>query len=164
MVNNEHLPAIPHVYEVTLGERLRHLVSPLAPGEVFEHGLDTEAVYGLLALGVPGLDGMPPDHFQENPAFVRFLHETIADDVCGSAAIRAAAAVLASGRLPIPDERTPGEVFGSIEVRDGEPVPMSYEPSPDHRLYTAAGFFRLPEELALGLRRRMVERMMELGS
>jgi hypothetical protein len=164
MVNNAHEPPIPYVYEVTLGERLRHLVSPLAPDEVFEHGLDTEAVYGLLALGVPGLDGMPPDHFQENPAFVRFLHETIADDAGGSVAIRAAAGVLRAGRLPVPDERAPGESFGSIEVRNGEPVPMTYEPNPDHRLYTTDGFFRLPEELALGLRRRMVERMHELGS
>ncbi|WP_432827736.1 hypothetical protein [Dactylosporangium sp. CA-092794] len=165
---------MPYVYEVVLGDRVRHLVSPLTPDEVSAHGLFTEAVYGLLALGVPALEGMPPDHFEENPAFVRFLHETIADDVFGVAAVREQAAGIGEGWLYILDGRTPDpagsvppeDVLGAVRVRDGAPVPVSYRPNEHHRVYTSAGFLQLPEELDMALRKRLLALSdgLELGS
>ncbi|WP_433058614.1 hypothetical protein [Dactylosporangium sp. CS-033363] len=164
----------PFVYEVTLGERIRHLVSPLTPDEVFERGLCTEAVYGLLALGVAGLDGMPPDHFEENPVFVRFLHETIGDDVFGVPAVRAQAAEIGDGWLYILDARTPDpagtvpneDIIGAVRVQKQQPMPLSYRANAHHRLYTSAGFFQLPEELEMALLKRLraLAEAPELGS
>ncbi|MET7401386.1 hypothetical protein ABZS66_48690 [Dactylosporangium sp. NPDC005572] len=143
---------MPFVYQAVVGERVRHLVSPLTPEEVGEHGLCTEAVLGLVALGV---DTLLPDHFEENPAFVRFLHETIADAYHVVPALREAAELVdGHATLPLADGRGDG-VFGHVEARDGRLVPMSYRPDESHRLYTSGGFFELPESLELTLLRRM---------
>jgi hypothetical protein len=152
------------VYEMYVGERLRHLVSPLQPDEVAEYGLAPEAVVGLLAVGVDGPGGIQPDHFQENPAFVRFLHEMIADDIFVVPGIREqASAVGEHGWVDVLDARTPDpagdvppcDVIGSVEVRDGVLVPMSYRPNEHHRLLTGDGFFQLPEELEMSLLKRL---------
>ncbi|WP_327005165.1 hypothetical protein OHA72_60900 [Dactylosporangium sp. NBC_01737] len=152
------------VYEVYLGERLRHLVSPLEPDDVAEHGLSAEAVVGLLAVGVDGPGAMQPDHFEENPTFVRFLHETIGDDIFVVHGIREQAALVGGhGWVDVLDARTPDpagevpehDVIGSVEVRDGELVPMSYRANEHHRLLTEDGFFQLPEELEMALLKRL---------
>ncbi|MEV0568026.1 hypothetical protein [Dactylosporangium sp. NPDC050588] len=152
------------VYEVYVGERLRHLVSPLEPDDAAEYGLSPEAVVGLLAVGVDGPAAMQPDHFEENPTFVRFLHEMIADDIFVVPGIREqASAVGGHGWVDLLDARTPEpsgdvpacDVIGSVEVRDGALVPMSYRPNDHHRLLTEHGFFQLPEELEMSLLKRL---------
>ncbi|MEV0130137.1 hypothetical protein AB0H83_16970 [Dactylosporangium sp. NPDC050688] len=152
------------VYEVYLGERLRHLVSPLEPQDVAEHGLSPEAVVGLLAVGVDGPGALQPDHFEENPAFVRFLHEVIADDIFVVHGLREQAEEVGGhGWVDVLDARTPDpagdvpehDVIGSVEVRDGVLVPMSYRPNEHHRLLTEHGFFQLPEELEMSLLKRL---------
>ncbi|GAB3823767.1 hypothetical protein [Dactylosporangium cerinum] len=96
------------VYEVYVGSVLRHLVSPLEPDDVAEHGLAAESVVGLLAVGVDGPGAMQPDHFEENPAFVRFLHETIADDIFVVHGLREQAALVGGhGWVDVLDARTP---------------------------------------------------------
>jgi hypothetical protein len=152
------------VYEVYVGSVLRHLVSPLEPDDVAEHGLSAESVVGLLAVGVGGPGMMQPDHFEENPTFVRFLHETIADDIFVVHGLREQAALVGGhGWVDVLDARTPDltgdvpscDVIGSVEVRDGELVPMSYRPNEAHRLLTGDGFFQLPEELEMALLKRL---------
>ncbi|MET7420765.1 hypothetical protein [Dactylosporangium sp. NPDC005555] len=153
-----------YIYEMVVGSVLRHLVSPLEPDEVAEYGLAPEAVVGLLAVGVGGPAAMQPDHFEENPAFVRFLHEMIADDIFVVPGIREQASVVGEhGWVDVLDARTPDpsgdvpahDVIGSVEVRDGVLVPMSYRPNDDHRLLTGDGFFQLPEELEMSLLKRL---------
>ena len=41
---------------------------------------------------------------------------------------------------------TRSDVLGGFQLRDGKPVPGSYEPNSDYAVLTQIGFMRLPDE------------------
>ena len=45
----------------------------------------------------------------------------------------------------------PQDIIGAFEVRDGALVTGSYRHNPQHRLFTAAGWFRLPPAIEAAL-------------
>jgi hypothetical protein len=57
----------------------------------------------------------------------------------------------------VPD---PEDIFGSVEVRNGQIIPNSFQPMPAHRLISSYGIFKLSHPLHLAL----IERIQELAA
>lgn len=147
------------VFQVNTGAGVQEVVSIVHPGTVFEHGLPTEAIVGILRSGPPGDHQITPERFQENPAFVRHLQELIAARIHEVDGIQQAARQHGDGWVYLIDARAqfggkvpPTDVIGAVEVEDGTLVADSYRPNPNHRLLTEDGFFELPAELEVILR------------
>jgi len=91
-----------------------------------------------------------PARFQENEKFRAFLHDFLAHHVDKSPSLQKKAKQYRGGWMNINDQRSrfgravPSEdIFGTVELRDGEMIPLSYTPMPTHRLLTDEGLFRL---------------------
>jgi len=91
-----------------------------------------------------------PARFRENEKFRAFLHDFLAHHVDKSPSLQKKAKQYRGGWMNINDQRSrfgravPSEdIFGTVELRDGEMIPLSYTPMPTHRLLTDEGLFRL---------------------
>jgi hypothetical protein len=143
------------VFQVNVGADVQEVVSVLNPGTVFEHGLCTEAILGVVRPGVSGERGITPDRFQDSPAFVQYLRALISSRIYDVEDIRRAGqqqgegyVYLIDARTPQPDRQVPpADVIGVVKTRAGSLVAASYQHNPNHRLLTNDGFFRLPTEL-----------------
>jgi hypothetical protein len=143
------------VFQVNVGADVQEMVSILAPGTVFEHGLCTEAILGRIRPGPTDGRQITPERFQENPAFVQFLRGLISARVYTVEGLRRAAeqqgegyVYLIDARTPEPDGQVPpADVIGAVSVHGGSLVAASYRHNPNHRLLTNDGFFKLPTEL-----------------
>jgi hypothetical protein len=143
------------VFQVRVGTDLQDVVSIVDPGVAFERGLCSEAIVGLVRPEATDERQLLPERFQENPAFVQFLRNLIADRVYDVEGIRQAGVLQRDGYVYLIDARTadpdgevpPADVIGAVKVRGGSLVAASYQHNPQHRLLTADGFFRLPAEL-----------------
>ena len=150
-------------YTVNIGAGEQEVASLVPPDLVFEHGLCTEAILGVIGSDPGNSEGVAPDRFQENPAFVQFLQEVISDHVYGLDDLvregkrhRNGHIYLIDGRTPQPDGSVPPEdIIGAVDVEDGSLVPGSYEHNPNHRLLTEDGFFLLPPQLEAVLDREV---------
>jgi hypothetical protein len=149
-------------YRVDFGGGERDVVSLLESEWVFRHGLHPEVIMAVVREGAnPG--SLAPADVQENGPFLRLLTRVIFESIDRSAGIRREAEVQGSGYVYLLDARTPDpggrvppeDIVGAVEVRDGEPVPGSYQHNPRHRLLTAAGWFRLPAEIEAELQSRL---------
>ncbi|TCB87725.1 hypothetical protein E0H26_28855 [Micromonospora zingiberis] len=149
-------------YLVDFGGGERDVVSLLEPDWVFQHGLHPEAVMAVVREGADP-DVLAPADVQENGPFLRLLSRVVFENIdqCGS--LRREAEIQGSGYVFLLDERTPGpggrvnrdDIVGAVEVSSGEPVAGSYQHNPRHRLFTAAGWFRLPTEIEAALYSRL---------
>jgi hypothetical protein len=154
------------VYRVGAGEGTQDVISVMEHEWVSKHGLPTEAILGVIRRPQGVGDDVSPDMFEENPGFVGFLHELIAEHVLelrqvvhGAAGQDGAFIYLIDGRTTRQGGEVPlQDVIGMVAVDAGRLVPGSYQPNPAHRLYTADGFFVLPPELESVLRREILTR------
>jgi hypothetical protein len=143
------------VFQVNIGADVQEIVSILNPGTVFEHGLCTEAILGVLRPSAAGDRRITPERFQENPAFVQYLRELISSRIYDLEGIRRAGEQQAEGYVYLIDARTPqpdgqvppADIIGAVKVQAGALIAGSYQHNPNHRLLTSDGFFRLPPEL-----------------
>jgi hypothetical protein len=143
------------VFQVNVGADTQEVVSILDPSTVFEHGLPTEAILGVLRPSATGGHQITPERFQENPAFVRHLQGLISTRIHEVEGIRRAAQKQGEGHVYLIDARTPqpdgqvppADIIGAVKVQAGTLVAGSYQPNPNHRLLTKDGFFTLPTEL-----------------
>jgi hypothetical protein len=155
VVDQSHLGREAFVFQVNVGAETQEVVSVVNPSTVFEHGLPTEAILGVLRSGATRGHQITPERFQENPAFVRYLQSLIATRIGEVEAVRRAAQQQGEGYVYLVDARTlqpdgqvpSADVIGAVKVQAGTPVAASYQPNPNHRLLTKDGFFRLPTEL-----------------
>ncbi len=143
------------VFQVNVGANVQEVVSVLGPGTVFEHGLCTEAILGVVRPGPTSEPKITPERFQENPAFVQYLRELISSRIYDTEGIRRAGeqqgegyVYLIDARTPQPDGQVPSaDVIEAVQVQGGSLVAASYQHNPNHQLLTKDGFFRLPTEL-----------------
>jgi hypothetical protein len=135
-------------------------VSLWGPEIAFTRGVRAEAIVGAVPPDETGAFSLTPERFRENPAFVAVLKHVIGSVMHLLDDVRDAARRQGDGHVYLIDERTPdpagevppADIIGAVEVRDGAPVAGSYRHNPNHRLYTADGFFRLPAALERELR------------
>ncbi|GAA1861067.1 hypothetical protein [Asanoa iriomotensis] len=149
-------------YQVDFGSGERNVVSLLDPEWVYEHGLGPEAVIAVLRGGAEA-DVVSPADVQENGPFLRVLSRAIFEHADRCDLLRREAEIqgsgyvyLLDGRTPTPGGRVPPEdIIGVFEARDGALVAGSYQHNPRHRLFTNAGWFRLPAEIEDALQARL---------
>jgi hypothetical protein len=133
----------------------RDFVTCLPHDVVFQRGLRPEAILGTLMKPAGEGVAISPDNFARNPAFVEFMHAVIANRGPELAGLKGAAAQQGNGSIFIVDQRTatpqgavpPEDIVGAFAVKEGKLVPNSYQRSPNHRIFTARGFFQLGAEL-----------------
>jgi hypothetical protein len=156
-----------NVCVVETPEGAKHYVTILPSDIVFSKGLIPEAIVGVLLRPIEEGQPIASDAFARNSLFVQFLHDVIARHAAGLPACRHEAQRLGAGWIYIIDQRTktpsgavpPQDIIGALEARDGNVVPRSYQPNPNHRILSDDGFFRLPPDLHACLLRELQARM-----
>jgi hypothetical protein len=144
------------VYRVDTPDGQKDYVSCLPHEQVFAAGgLPPEAIIGSLLRPLKTDEAITPEVFARNRVFVDFLHGVIARRGPTLPGLIAEARRQGEGWVYIIDQRTrtpqgsipPKDIIGDFEVKDGQVVPGSYQPSPRHRILSDDGFFRLAAEL-----------------
>lgn len=155
-----------YVCRVRTPTESKDIVSLVSGDVVSEFGLVGEAIVGECVPMLKDGERVTEANFRPNPYFVKLLHDVIARHAPGLPGLQAEARRQRNGwvyvidaRTPTPNGRVPShDIVGSFEVRDGEVVENSYQPNPDHRLFTSAGLF----VLATALHERLMEQINEL--
>jgi hypothetical protein len=155
-----------YVCRVDTPEGTREYVTLLPPEAAFAQGLAPEAIVGVLLRPLGPGERITPEVFARNRVFVEFLHAVIARHGPDQPGCRAQAKRLGQGWVYILDQRTPTpggpvppeDIIGVFAVKRGEVAPGSYQPSPDHRILSANGFFRLEPGLRACLLRELASR------
>ncbi len=140
-----------YVCRVETDEGPKDYVTILPPETTFSAGLAAEAIVGVLSRPLGPGESIAPENFSRNRVFVDFMHKVIATNAPDQPACQAEARRLGNGWICIIDQRTatpgdrvpPEDIVGVIAVKDGQIVVGSYRPSPNHRVLSERGFFRL---------------------
>jgi hypothetical protein len=144
-----------HVVRVNHQDGPRDYLTLLKPDTVFAQGLTPKAIVGVMRRLLQPGEKITPDLFILNRPFVDFLHGVLARYSPGQPACQAEARQVGEGFIYILDQRTPTpedevppeDIIGALEVRDGNIIPDSYRPNPNHLILSARGFFRLDDTL-----------------
>lgn len=138
----------PFKRKVHAGSHLR-VLSWLTPAEARSlDGIPGEAVIGVYSDDPPN-----PESVRTNRVFVDFMHQVIAAAGPKDPGLIAAARQQGNGWFYVIDLRTPEgpqgrvppeDIIGAFEVRAGEVVPGSYQPSDSHRVFSESGLVQLP--------------------
>ncbi|KAF9159362.1 hypothetical protein DFQ26_006608 [Actinomortierella ambigua] len=97
-----------------------------------------------------------PNRFTENEAFNHVLHEVIQHNLAQDPDVRSVLQLQLEGWTHIPDYRNPApygriplpeDIFGSVQIVDGEIRPESYQRMPSHRIVSSNGLFVLSDYL-----------------
>jgi hypothetical protein len=137
-------PTGPEFYVSLLDERI-----------AFTRGLVPQAIVGVLKRPPVVGQALKPEDFARNRVFVDYLHDFLKRELPKAPAMRVEARRQGKGWVYVIDRRTPtpaGEVpphdiIGAVEVRDGELVPDSYQPNPNHVILSDRGLFQLDPQL-----------------
>jgi hypothetical protein len=146
-----------------------HVWSFVPPNPALEGGLPGETVVGYWE---PPWHGNPnsPVGFHENPQFVDLMHKVIGQVGENDPEMRATAESQGTGYLYIIDLRTPDgpqgnvpvrDIVGLFQIRDGDIVRGSYQPTGQHRLLTEDGPFLLPPRLQEAVIEEVIRRATE---
>jgi hypothetical protein len=155
-----------YVCRVDTPEGTKDYVTLIGPEAAFSQGLAPEAIVGVLLRPLELGESITPEVFARNRVFVDFLHAVIARHGPDQPGCRAEAKRLGEGWIYIIDQRTkmpggpvpPEDIIGAFEVKGGEVLPGSYQPSPRHMILTPNGFFRLDDGLQQSLLRELASR------
>lgn len=140
-----------HVCIVRTPEGMKHYLTVLQADTVFSKGRIPEAIVGVLLRPLTEGESITPELFARNSIFVKFMHEVIARYAPDQPECRNEAKRLGNGWICVVDQRTktpggavpPEDIIGALQAREGEIVPASYRPSPQHKILSDDGFFRL---------------------
>ena len=154
------------ICHVSTPEGPKDYVTCLSHEHVFQHGLHSEAIIGVLLRPLESGETIKPSVFARNRAFVDFMHSVIARRGPELPGMIAEAKRQGEGWVYVIDQRTPTpqgavppeDIVGAFEVKDGQVVPGSYHASPNHMILSANGFFRLGSELQPCLLEEIVAR------
>ena len=126
----------------------QRVLSFLAPDEVQALGhLPGPAILGVYDGPTDSLES-----FRPNRTFVELLHRVVVEVGVRSPELAAGARTQGEGWLYVIDPRTPEgadgrvgpeDIIGAFEVRGGQLVPGSYQPSEHYRVLTENGMTRL---------------------
>lgn len=130
-------------------------VTCLSHEHVIANGLPSEAIIGVLLRPLESTEAITPDVFARNRIFVDFMQGVIARRGPQLPGLLADAARQGNGLVVVVDQRThkpehgapPEDIIGVFKVQDGQVVPGSYTPSPNHQILSSRGFFQLNEDL-----------------
>ncbi len=144
-----------HVYRTNTPEGVKDYISCLPSDLVFSRGLAPESIIGVLLRPLEPGEEITPAVFARNRVFVEFMHGVIARRGPGAPGLVAEAQRQRDGWVYIVDQRTrtpqgpvpPEDIVGAFQVKGGQIVPGSYQPSPRHLILSASGFFQLGPEL-----------------
>jgi hypothetical protein len=147
-------------------EGWKYYVALTSARMAFSVGLIPEAILGILER--PD-EPIAPGNFTANSIFRKFLADVIARNGPDDPDMQAEAARQGEGSIVIIDQRTrtpggsipPEDIIGVFEVKGGKVVPGSYQASPNHRLLTGDGFFRLGRFLNERLQQELVAKASE---
>lgn len=147
-------------------------VTCLSHEVIFQHGLPTEAIIGVLTEPVQATSSIVPENFARNRVFVEFLHEVIAR--CGPtlASLQEEAERQGNGWLYIIDQRSPSlsnqdatippeDIIGAFHVENGKLSPDIYQRNSNHQIFTENGFFQLGAELQTRLLEELLQKTMQ---
>ena len=150
------------VVNVVTPEGPKDYVTLASPDMAFSGGLIPEAILGVLKQPLAASGTLTPDNFITNSVFRKFLAGVIAKHGPDSADLQAEAKRIGKGYIVVVDLRTqtpqgapPEDIMGAFTVEDGKVVAGSYRASPNHKLLTAGGFFRLDSFLQECLTREL---------
>jgi hypothetical protein len=154
------------VCRVATPEGFKDYVTLTRPDVVFSDGLISEAILGVLKHALGPEEPITPDVFAPNPIFTKFLAEVIARHGPEQPALAAQAKRIGKGGVFLVDQRTPTpqgpvppeDIIGVFGVEGGKVLPGSYSASPNHRLLTSNGFFRLDNALMECLQQELAVR------
>lgn len=140
-----------YVCRVDTAEGDKDYVTLIPPEVAFTQGLAPEAIVGVLSRPLQPDEPITPEMFARNPVFVEFLHEVIARNGPTQPGVLAEAKRLGNGFVVVVDRRTPTpegpvppeDIIGFFKIDSGKVVEGSYQRSPNHRILSANGFFRL---------------------
>jgi hypothetical protein len=144
-----------NVCRVDTPEGAKDYVTCLSHERVFEHGLPSEAIIGVLLRPLKAGETITPEVFARNRLFVDFMHGVVARRGPQLPGLLAEARRQGQGMVVVVDLRTrtpqgpvpPEDIVGVFKVQDGAVVPESYYPSPKHMILSSDGFFQLDPEL-----------------
>ena len=144
-----------YVCRTNTPEGQKDYVTCIDPKRIYTRGLAPEVIIGVLSRPVEECEEITPTVFSRNRVFVEFMHTVIARRAPYLPGFIAEAHRQANGWVFVIDQRTrtpqgavpPEDIVGGFQVKDGEVVPESYAPNPNHRILSADGFFRLGSEL-----------------
>ncbi|CAN5394290.1 hypothetical protein BH10PLA1_BH10PLA1_08120 [soil metagenome] len=133
----------------------KYYITVLPTDVVFSKGMISECILGVLHRALAAGESITPDIFTVNPVFVKFLHEIIArygaeDEGCQNEAKRLGTGwvYVLDGRTKTPRGTVPSQdILGAFEAKDGQLLPDRYRFSPNHKILTEDGFFRLSPKL-----------------
>jgi hypothetical protein len=137
-------------------------VTLASPSMAFSAGLIPEAILGVLKQPLAASGTLTPENFMTNSVFRQFLAGVIAKHGPDNTDLQAEAKRIGKGYVVVVDLRTrtpqgapPEDIIGAFTVEDGKVVAGSYQASPNHKLLTAGGFFRLDSFLEECLKREL---------
>ncbi|CAB4399237.1 uncharacterized protein OCT59_015060 [Rhizophagus irregularis] len=107
-------------------------------------------------------------NFIENKKFTQFLQQVITENVGDSdPQLQALAKYYQNGWLHVADARDPAvwgripypeDIFGMVQVKDGQIIQGTYQPMPTHRIITTKGLFVLSDPL----QKKLLEKLIKL--
>jgi hypothetical protein len=151
------------VVNVVTPEGAKDYVALTSANAAFSGGLVPEAILGILKRPLIPEEPITPDIFIPNSVFSKFLADVIARYGPEDADLQAEAARIGQGSVVLVDCRTPTpegpvppeDIIGVFQVEDGKVLPGSYLASPNHKLLTTDGFFRLNRVLTERLQQEL---------
>jgi hypothetical protein len=154
------------VIKVDTPEGAKDYVALTSARTAFSFGLIPEAILGELKRPLSSEEPITPDNFMANSVFRSFLADVIGRNGPQDPDMQAEAARLGQGYIAVIDQRaptpqgpvSPEDIMGIFGVHGGKVVPGSYQASPNHRLLTGDGFFRLGRFLDARLQQEVAAR------
>jgi len=158
-----------YVCHVATPDGFKDYVTLTSSDAAFSRGLIPEAILGVLTRALGPQEPITPDIVTPNSVFTKFLAFVIARYGPEQPALVEEARRIGEGHVALVDQRTPTpwgpvppeDILGVFRVKDGKVVPGSYTASPNHRLLTSNGFFRLDSKLMECLQRELAARSHE---
>ena len=139
-----------------------HYLSFIPTDYGLKHGLKPHSIVGQF---LDGTERITPDNFARNPAFVEFLHQSLAEHGPNCPELIAEAERTGNGTVTIIDLRIPDfnaaippeNIIGIFSVADGKI--REYHKCPKHQLFNEHGFMKLDP----WLHERLLANLMQTG-
>lgn len=150
-----------HIFEIeTQPDQHSYYVSPVSPDEAMQNGLPAIAIIGVLK---DGEGDLTPENFLPNRTFLDFFHHFIAEQMATDPALaEEASKIEGDGMVFVVDQRAdpeeeiaPEDILGAFRTQNGAIVAGSFQASPNHKLLTENGLFRLTATLEEELLKQM---------
>jgi len=143
-----------YIYHIEKDGETKYFVSILSNKHVYEHGLSTFSIIGVVENRVE----LKPEEFTPNTAFLNTFHNIIASKMLLDSFFIQQANELINGVVYMVDGRTkdpknvpPEDVIGALKAVDGVLQPNSYQKNFSYKLLTENGFFQIPDEYHLAI-------------